>query len=125
MPRDEHGSAGARGEQAANTDAHCTRFGCEEPVASVEKLDGAVQVTCSAGHVEETVAGSVGADAKSASTPVDEPSTPDGVTRGAVDGSLDRRDGYDRPRPDVDEVGSGTHNQTKNRNVPVVDPSEY
>jgi hypothetical protein len=92
-------------------------------VASVEKLDGAVQVTCKGGHVEETVVGSVGADAKSASTPVDEPSTPDGVTRGAVDGSLDRRDGYDRPRPDVDEVGSGTHQ--KEREIPVVDPSSY
>ena len=91
----------------------------------MEKLDGAVQVTCKSGHVEHTIVGSVGANEKSASTPVDEPSTPDGVTRGAVDGSLDRRDGYDRPRPDVDEVGSGTHNQTKNRNVPVVDPSEY
>jgi len=89
----------------------------------VEKLDGAVQVTCKGGHVEETVFDSAGADEKGASTPVDEPSTPDGVTRGAVDGALDRQDGRDRSRPDADSVGSETHK--KEREIPVVDPSSY
>ena len=113
----------ARGEEAANNArSTCTRFGCDKPVASVEKLDGAVQMTCKGGHVEETVFDSVGADEKSASTPVDEPSTPDGVTRGAVDGTLDRQDGH-RPRPDASEVGSETHK--KEREIPVVDPSSY
>jgi hypothetical protein len=87
----------------------------------VEKLDGAVQVTCKSDHVEHTIVGSVGAEEGSASTPVDEPSTPDGVTRGAVDGTLDRQDGHDRSRPDADSVGSETHA----RNIPVVDPSSY
>ena len=125
MPRDEHGSAGARGEQAANSDARstCTRFGCDAAITNARSRGDAVVVTCAVGHVEHTVVGSVGADEKSASTPVDEPSTPDGVTRGAVDGSLDRQDGRDRSRPDASEVGSETHK--KEREIPVVDPSSY
>jgi len=127
----EHGSAGARGEQATDNQhifespSTCSRFGCDRPIASVHDRGDAVVLTCESGHVEHTVLGSVGADGSSASTPVDESSTPEGVTRGAVDGTLDRQNGYDSSRPDADDVGSDPDSHTNDRNVPVLDPSSY
>jgi len=126
MTGENHGSARRRVEQEANNACStCTRFGCDEAVTNARSRGDAIVVTCEAGHVEETVFGSIGSDEGSASTPVDEPSTPDGVTRGAVDGKLDREDGYDRSRPDADEVGSEAYSQKKNRDIPVVDLSDY
>lgn len=132
MSRTEHGSARTEEESSSNNaslDSTCTVWGCSAGVVDVTTREGAIQVTCDEGHIESTTFSSgVGSDGDD--SPDDGAvdthdrsftnDTPDEeTTTGDVDGCLDREDGYERGRPDADEVGSDSFA------TPTVDPSSY